>query len=352
MAVARAIGLDIGSNSIKMVELERSKKGGHNLQFVGIAPLPDGSIVEKQLKKPDVVARAIKSLHSYTVGRTKDVSISLAGKSVIVKQVAMTSMSDEQLEKQISIEAEPYIPFDIKDVNIDWYIMGNKTDKENQMDVVLVAAKQDFLNSYIDLLKSCNLNPVVIDVDPFALEVMYENFYSLVPEEIIAIINVGANAININILDKMACKYTRDLPLGGDMITREIMRFFDVSYEKAEDIKRGARLDKINARNLRRIFSKSVENYVSEIRKIIDFFSQNISYDPIQKIFLCGGGARTYGFSAALESELNVPVEIVNPFDYLKYDSQKIDPQYLEEIGPQMAVAVGLALRTEDDKVK
>ncbi len=350
MAASKVIGLDIGSNAVKMVEIDRSKKR-FDLQFAGIAPIPDGAIVEKTLKKPDQVTRVIKALHSYTSSRSKQVAISVSGKSVIVKQVAMTSMSDQQLEKQIQIEAEPYIPFDIRDVNLDFFIMGDKPEKEGSMDVVLVAAKKDYMNEYLDLLKSCNLTPEVVDVDPFALEVMYEYCYAHVPEEIVAIVNMGASTININILQGGACKYTRDLPVGGDSITREIMRFFDVPFERAENIKRGARMERINPRNLRKIFQRTTEYFVSEIQKILEFFSQNISYDPIQKIFLSGGAAKTYGLSSALENELSVPVEIVNPFkNLLTIDEKHFDMRYIDEIGPQMAVAVGLALRNERDK--
>lgn len=350
MALSKIIGLDIGSNAVKMVEIDRSKKR-YDLQFIGMAPIPDGAILEKSIKKPDQVARVIKALHSYTVSHSKQVCVSLSGKSVIVKQVAMTSMTDQQLEKQIQIEAEPYIPFDIKDVNLDFFIMGDKPEKEGSMDVVLVAAKKDYMIEYTDLLQTCGLVPEVVDVDPFALEVMYENCYTHVAEEIVALVNVGATTININILQGGACKYTRDLPIGGDSITREIMRFFDVPFERAENIKRGARLEKINSRNLRKIFQRSTEYFVSEVQKILEFFAQNISYDPIQKIFLSGGAARTYGLSSTMEAELSVPVEIINPFkSLLTINDKSFDMAYLEEVGPQMAVAVGLALRHERDK--
>ena len=348
MAISKIIGLDIGSYAVKMVEIDRSKKG-YELQFVGMAPLPDGAVVDKSIKKADLVGNAIRSLHGYTT-RSKQVTTSLAGKAVIIKQVTMSSMSDSQLEKQIQMEAEPYIPFDIKDVNLDYFIMGDRPEKEGSMEVVLVAAKKDYMEEYLDLLKSLNLTPVVVDVDPFALEVMFEFCYPNVQEEIVALVNVGATTININILKSGASQYTRDLALGGDSITREIMRFFDVDFEKAENIKRGARVDKINPRNLRKIFQRSVDYFVSELQKILDFFSTNISYDPIQKIFLSGGAARTYGLASTMEAELNIPVEIVDPFRSLKINEKVFDMDYLNYTGASMAIAVGLALRDERDK--
>jgi type IV pilus assembly protein PilM len=348
MALPRIIGLDIGSNAVKMVEIDRSKKG-FELEYVGLAPLPDGAVVDKSIKKADLVGNAIRALHSLS-SRSKYVSTSLAGKAVIIKQVTMTSMTDSQLEKQIQMEAEPYIPFDIKDVNLDFFITGDRPEKEGSMEVVLVAAKKDYMAEYLDLIKSLNLTPLIVDVDPFALEVMYEFCYPNVQEEIVALVNVGASTINVNILKSGASQYTRDLPIGGDTITREIMRFFDVDFERAENIKRGADLDRVNPRNLRKIFQRSVDYFVSELQKILDFFSANVSYDPIQKIFLSGGAANTYGLASTMESELNIPVEIIDPFRSLKVNEKVFDLDYLNSVGAQMAVAVGLALRDEGDK--
>lgn len=349
MAVTNLLGLDIGTSAVKLVEIDRAKRG-HDLTFAGLAPLPDGAIADKAIKKPDAVGAAINSLIRNSKTKLKQVSSSLSGKSVIIKQVTMNSMSDNQLEKQIEMEAEPYIPFDIKEVNLDFFIMGDRPEKEGQMDVVLVAAKKDFMGDYMDLLNSLSLKPVVVDVDPFALEVMYEFCYPSVQEEVVALVNVGAATMNINILKSGASQYTRDLPIGGDSITREIMRFFDVDYRRAENIKRGAELDGINARNLRKIFQRSVEHFTAELQRILDFFSTNVSYDPIQKIFLSGGASQTYGLSDTMENELNIPVEKIDPFRNIRVNERNFDMDYLDLVGPTLAVAVGLALRDERDK--
>ncbi len=348
MAVQKILGIDVGSAAVKMVEVDFNR--GASLRFAGLAPLPDGAVVEKSIKKSDVVVGAINSLYRNAKTTTKQVATSLAGKAVIIKQVTMSSMSDAQLEKQIELEAEPYIPFDIKDVNLDYCIMGNRPEQEGTMDVVLVAAKKEDMQEYMDLLKPLGLIPIVVDVDPFALEVMYEACYPNVQEEVVALVNVGATTINVNILKSGASQYTRDLPLGSDSITREIMRFFDVDYQKAENIKRAAQLSSINPRHLRKIFQRSVDYFVAELQKILDFFATNVSYDPIQKVFLSGGGAYTYGLVSTTETELNVPVEIVDPFRSLAVDAKAFDLDYLNSVGASMAVAVGLALRNEKDK--
>jgi type IV pilus assembly protein PilM len=349
MAVPKLIGLDIGTSTVKMVEVARSKRG-FELDFVGLAPLPDGAVAEKSIAKAESVGGAVASLHKNSKSRTKQCATSISGKAVIIKQVTMTSMSDAQLEKQIEMEAEPYIPFDIKDVNLDFYIMGDRPEKEGTMEVVLVAAKKDYMEEYMDLMKTVNLSPVVVDVDPFALEVMYEFCYPNVPEEVVALVNIGAATMNVNILKSGASQYTRDLPIGGDSVTREIMRFFDVDYAAAENVKRGAQIGGINPRTLRKIFQRSVDYLVLELQKILDFFATNVSYDPIQKVFVSGGAAGTYGLISTMEAELNIPVELVDPFRSLYVNEKMFDPNYLTDIGPTMAVAVGLALRDEKDK--
>ncbi len=348
MAVTKVVGLDIGTSAVKMVEIDRTAKAAV-LQFAGLAPLPEGAIVEKGIRKPDAVGQAINALHKNSKSKARSVAFSVAGKAVIARQVNMTSMSDEQLEKQIQMEAEPYIPFDIKEVNLDWFIMGERPQQEGTMEVVLVAAKKDFMDEYFGLVKSCSLTPVVVDVDPFALEVMYESCYPNVQEEVVALVNVGATSINVNILKSGASQYTRDLLHGSEAITKEIIRFFDVDYERAENIKRGAQLDGINPRNLRRIFQRSVDFMVSELQRILDFFASNVSSDPLHKIFLSGGGAHTYGLATTMQDELNIPVEIVDPFRNLRIE-RGFDQEYLNYIGATMAVAVGLALRDEKDK--
>jgi type IV pilus assembly protein PilM len=204
MAIPKIIGLDIGSNAVKMVEIDRSKKG-FELEYVGVAPLPDGAIVDKSIKKADLVGTPSGLCITYRAETIRGYLACRQGGDY--QQVTMTSMTDGQLEKQIQMEAEPYIPFDIKDVNLDFFIMGDRPEKEGSMEVVLVAAKKEYMAEYLDLIKSLNLNPVIVDVDPFALEVMYEFCYPNVQEEIVALVNVGASTININILKSGASQF-------------------------------------------------------------------------------------------------------------------------------------------------
>jgi type IV pilus assembly protein PilM len=350
MAVPRLIGLDIGTRSVKIVQIDRSGKG-FSLGFVGLAPLPEGAIVEKSIKNPDQVANSTKELYANSRSRIKNVSTSLAGNAVIIKQVTMALMSDSELEKLIQIEAEPYIPFDMDDVNLDFFILEETPEKPGFMEVVLVAVKKDYLGEYVDLITSLGLVPTIVDVDPFALGVMYEFCYPDSLEEIVALVNFGAATINVNILKSGVSQFTRDLPLGGDNMTREIMRFFNVDFQRAENMKAGALLGNVSPLSLETIFARHVDLYISELRKTFDFFSANVSPHPLEKIFLSGGAAATYGLISAIGREFNVPVEAVDPFRGFAINPKVFDAGYLAHIGSSMAIAVGLALRDEKDKL-
>lgn len=348
---SKIVGLDIGSSSVKLVQIEKAGSN-FNLGFVGLCPVPLGTIVEKSIRNPEAISEAINSLFENARVGCKLVSTSIAGKAVIIKQVTVTAMTDLELEKLIQIEAEPYIPFGIEDVHLDFFILGETPGKPGFMEVILVAVKKDFMAEYVDVIASANLTTAVVDVDPFALEVMYEYCYPDVSEEVVALIDIGAATINVNILRAGVSQFTRDLPLGGDFITREIMRFFNVDFFRAENIKRGSQLGHISPGGLESIFRRYVDLYVSELRKIMDFFAENVSKQNVGRMLLSGGVSATYGLRVTIEREFGVPVEIVDPFRVFGVNPKVFDVEYLNHVGASMAVAVGLALRDERDKLR
>ncbi len=351
MSYPRVIGLDIGTRVVKLVEVHRSRKQ-LQLSYVGCCPLPYGVIVEKEIQQPEELANAVMSLYRNSKSKTTNVCLSVAGKSIITKQISLNSMSDQELEKLIAIEAEPYIPFPMEDVNLDFVILGDSPDRPGFMEVLLVAAKKDFLSQYVDLVTSLNLTPVVVDVDCYALEVMFEYCYPDIEDETVALINVGASLTNINILTAGKSHFVRDLPLGGDLVTRDIMRFFNVDFIQAENIKRGARLGNISPTNLKSLIDRNVEMLVAELKKTLEFFSINIARKSPQSIFLSGGGASLYGLSNTLETETGLPVFMVDPFRLVSADTKQFDSDYLTIVGPSMAIAFGLSMRHERDKLE
>src|SRR3990172_1464140 len=231
------IGLDIGSSSIKLCELKETKKGYH-LQNFGIAPLPPEVIVDGQLMNSSAVVDAIQTLVRDRKIKVKEVATSVSGTAVIIKKIKLPAQSPEELSESIKWDAEQYVPFDINYVNLDYQIL-HPGDEEGQMEVMLVAAKKDFINDYVAVVKEAGLNPVVMDVDAFALENMYEINYAIQEGEVLALVNIGASTININVTKGGMVVFTRDVTAGGNAFTEEIQKQLGVSFEEAETLKIG-----------------------------------------------------------------------------------------------------------------
>lgn len=343
------IGLDVGSSSIKLVELGETKNG-YKLQNLGILPLPPEAIVDGALMDSVTIIDTIRELINSTKTKTKDVVASVSGHSVIVKKISLPVMSESELEESIQWEAERYIPFDINDVNIDFQIFGSSSENPEVMDVVLVAAKKDIINDYVSVITEAGLNPVVIDVDAFAIENMLEANYEIEKDEAVAIANVGASITNINILKNRMTAFTRDIFKGGNQITEEIQRQLHIDYEEAEKIKVGSKIDASSQPIIQNVLREASESLAMEIGNSIEFFQSTTTYEKISKLYLSGGGAKIKDFDIILQQQIGIPVEIVNPFKKIEYSEKNFDLEYLREIGPMMAVGVGLATRKVGDK--
>lgn len=356
------IGLDIGSHSIKLVEINHSKKG-MILKNFGIIGLPKDAIVEGTIKEMEVVASVIKNLYKNLGIRNKNVATAISGFSVIVKKISISKRDESELDSSIHEEAEQYIPFDISDVNLDYEILnvpeeglsgegpeeGGAKKGTDMMDVMLVAAKKDIIEDYESLIQLAGLNPMVMDVDAFALQNAFEASTGKVTG-CYAIINVGAEELGINAIKDGISIFTRDSSYGGSQITEAIMSKFNISFEEAEKIKLGGtKIDKEKSA-LEEIFTTMVSGWVQEIKRALDFLSTTYPDESIEKILVSGGAYRIPGFIKYLEQETGIPVEELNPFANLQINEKVFDPRYLSYIAPQAGVAVGLALRSAGDK--
>jgi type IV pilus assembly protein PilM len=352
------IGLDIGSHSVKVVEIEDTKKG-KVLKSFGIIGLPQDAIVEGSIKEMEIVSSAIKTLYKHLKVKNKNVVTSISGYSVIVKKISVQKRGEAELEATIQDEAEQYIPFDINDVNLDYEILSLVEDKEEEkgakedkgfMDVMLVAAKKDIVEDYVSLLHLTGLNPAILDVDAFAVQ----NAFELSSQEIsgcYAIVNVGAEELGINAIKNGISIFTRDSSYGGYQINEAIMSKFGVSYDEAEKIKLGGtKLESKERDSLEDIFTSVVSGWVNEIKRALDFLTTTYPDETIEKIFVSGGSCRIPGFQKYLEIETEIPVAEMNPFANLQINDKVFDPKYLSYMAPQAAVAVGLALRSIGDK--
>jgi type IV pilus assembly protein PilM len=342
------IGLDIGSSSVKLVEL-REGKNGFKLQHLAISPLPPEAIVDGALMDSVTIIDTIRDLVTSTT-KTRDVATSVSGHSVIVKKITLPFMTETELEDSIQWEAERHIPFDINDVNLDFQILGAGSENPDLMDVILVAAKKDIITDYVSVIMEAGLSPVVVDIDAFALENMVGVNYDIDRDEIVAIANVGASVTNINILKNNITAFTRDVFKGGNQITEEIQRQLHVDYEEAEKIKVGQKPDPSAQGVVEGVLKSASESLAVEIGNSVDFFQSTSTYQKISRLFLSGGGSKIKDFDTILQQQIGVPVEMANPFKRIEYSEKDFDLEYLRDIGPVMAVGVGLASRKVGDR--
>lgn len=353
-----ALGLDIGSTSIKMIMLkEQRKRGevGYALQSFGMKPLPPEAIVDGALMNSTAIVQAVQELMAELKVKGKDVAIGVSGHSVIIKKIQMPRMSQEELEESIQWEAEQYIPFDVKDVNIDTQILdGGGNDATGQMDVLLVAAKKDMINDYTTVVSEAGLAPVVVDVDAFAVQNMFSTNYDLPERETVVLINAGASVVNINIIANGVTVFTRDVTIGGNQFTEEIQKQLNVSYEEAEALKIGgnrADADAVVPQEVERVLSSVAEQVAGEIQRSLDFYAGTAADSNFTKVYLSGGTAKIPALFKTIEARTGVPVEILNPFRKIEVDNRKFDPAFIMDVAPMAAVAVGLALRKPGDKL-
>jgi type IV pilus assembly protein PilM len=341
------VGIDIGSSSVKLVQL-KEQKGVYYLQSVGIVPLPPEAIVDNTLMDSSSIMEAIKKLLKSLNITGKDAACSVSGNSVIIRKISLPAMSAEELEDQIHWEAEQYIPFDINDVNIDFQILTSDKLDLTKMDVLLVASKKDIINDYLAVFNETGIKLAVVDVDSFAVQNAFELNYDVDAEDVFALINIGASIMNLNIVKGGISLFTRDVQMGGNLYTEEIQKQFGVSSEDAEKIKiTGFSPDQTR---LSDTISRINETLAMEMRRSLDFYNTTAGEGKINEVYISGGGAKIAMLAEAVHRRLGLPVEILNPFRKVKYNEKEFAPEYLMDMGPLVTVAVGLATRRFGDK--
>ena len=341
-------GLDIGSSSVKLAEIAEGPDG-YTLQNFASIPLAKGIVADGIIAKPNALVDRIKELLKISRCRARTVVTSLSGYSVIAKKIGFPSMDEESLRELISDEIEKYLPFgDMKDVNFDFQILGSSDMSPGQMEVFLVAAKKDVVQSYVDTLKKAGLEVAILDVDSFALETMYEENYDYGHDDVCILVNIGASMTNINVVKGGASIFIRDFPLGGTSITENLQDKTGVSFEEAERMKleKAASGDEQSRDEL----LAYADPLLLEIERSVDYFRSTYPGKFIKQILLCGGTARMPGIAEALVQRLNVEVEIADPFRKVSADKKSFSAEDLKEIGPQAPVGVGLAMRRIGDK--
>lgn len=338
------VGLDIGSSSVKAVELERK---GNSLQLMslGYENLQPDTIVDGQIMELNNVSNVISSIFNEHSIKTVRVAAGVSGHSVIVKNIVLPQMSKEELQESFSWHAEEHIPFDIADVNLDYQIIGNSTDSLN---VLMAACKSDKIANMKQAIQLAGKQPVIIDIDAFALQNCYEVNYQPKPGEVVALLNIGAATMNINILNGTRSVFARDASVGGSQYTSLLQKELGLTFEQAEAVKRGLPMPEgVEARPIQPIIETVSDILALEVRKTMDFYRATAEEggEAIQKILVAGGGSKLPGLAEYLAKRFEKPVEVFDAFRQIEVDSRKFDPDYMREVIPEMAVAVGLALR-------
>jgi type IV pilus assembly protein PilM len=345
------IGLDIGSSSVKAVELKPSGKG-YKVTAFGAEPVPADAIVDGAIIDATSVADAIRRVFdSNKAFKTKEVCASLSGNAVIVKKITLPVMTESELAESIYWEAEQYIPFDIQDVNLDYQILdpGTGPNARGSMDVLLVAAKKEKIADYTSAIAQSGRTPVVVDVDAFALQNAFEVNYGLEAGHTVVLLNAGASAININILQGDQSVFTRDISMGGNAYTEAVQKELDLPFESAEQLKKGIPVDGATFEEAQPVLHAVTENVLLEIQKTFDFFKASASTDQIDRIMLSGGASRVDGFHQMVQDRFNAPVEDFDPFRAVAWDAKKLGGDAVDSAATA-AVAVGLALRRVGDR--
>lgn len=338
-------GLDIGSSSVKMVELE-NKSNGLTLSALGFENLPDETIIDGQIMELNTVSSVIQSVCSNSRSSADRVVTGVSGHSVIIKNIVLPPMSADELEESIDWHAEEHIPYDLADVSLDYQVTASDSDSTN---VLIAACKRERIDNICQAIQLAGKQPQVIDVDTFALQNCYEYNYQPRENQVVTLLNIGASTMNVNIVKGTRSLFSRDITVGGSQFTDVIQRNLGVSFQQAEALKRGVSgvAEGVEETAIEPLVDNVTELVAMEIQKTFDFYRATTEDNDtvVEKILISGGGSKLNGLAQELSARLEIPVEVLDPFRNIKVESGKFDPEYISEIMPEMAVAVGLAMR-------
>ena len=341
------VGLDIGSHTIKAVELELQSNKTYSLAHWGISPPLAEAIVDGEIMDRQLVTDAISNLFESRGIKSRQVVAAVSGRAVIVKKIVMNKLSADDAQQAIYWEAEQHVPYDINDVSLDFEILGAAPNDPKQMQVLLVAAKKDMVMSFGDLIREAGLTPTIVDVDSFAAQNAIELNYEFAPEEVVAILNVGSEMTNINIIQAGVPYFTKDLQVGGNTFTEAVQRKFNLSQTEAAAAVRG---ESGSGLEVTPVIEQACEGVATALERAQAYLRTAGEAGAISRIMLCGGSSMTPGLSEFLNRRFSVPTEIVNPLQRVQYDPALFAGQDVMKVAPLLTVGIGLALRRQGDK--
>ena len=341
------VGLDIGSHTIKAVELEGESSKNYKLIRWGIsAPLAE-AIVDGEIMDRQLVTDAISNLLESRGIKSRNVVAAVSGRAVIVKKITMNRLSAEDAQQAVYWEAEQHVPYDINDVSLDFEILGPAPQDPKQMQVLLVAAKKDMVMSFSDLMREAGLQPIIVDVDSFAAQNALQANYDFSPDEVVAILNVGSEITNINIIQAGVPYFTKDLQVGGNSFIEAAQRKFNLSQSEAAAAVRGESGGNLEMAS---VIEQVSESIATALERAQVFLRTANEAGALSRIMLCGGASMTPGLPEFLNRRFGVPADIANPLSRIGYDPGLFAGQDVMKVAPSLTVGIGLALRRQGDK--
>ena len=346
------LGLDISSTAVKLLELSRSS-GRSGAQFrvesYAVEPLPANAVVEKNIADVDAVGQAIHNVVRRSGSKLKHAAVAVSGSAVITKTITMpASLSDSEMETQIQLEADQYIPYPLEEVNIDFEILGVSEKNPEMMDVLLAASRSENVDDRVAALDIAGLTAEVVDVEAYAMENAFtqvaDQLSSGGEDQTIAIADIGATTTTLNVLHNGKIIYTREQNFGGRQLTEEIQRRYGLSVDEAGMAKRQGGLPDNYVPEVLEPFKEAMAQQVS---RSLQFFFSSSAYSSVDHIVLAGGSSSIPGVEELIEEKLGIPTIVANPFASMSVSSN-VKPQGLSNDAPSLMIACGLALRSFD----
>lgn len=340
------VGLDISSTAVKLLEL--SEHGSrYRVESYAVEPLPPNSVVEKTISDVEAVGEAIKRAINRSGSRLKNTAVAVAGSAVITKIIPLqASLSDDEMETQIQLEADQYIPYPLEEVNMDFQVIGPAEGNAEQVDVLLAASRSENVDVRVDACELAGLTAKVVDVEAYAMEAAFSLIAQQMPdngaEKTIAVVDVGATMTTLNVLYDLKTIYTREQVFGGKQLTEEIQRRYGLSYEEAGMAKRQGGLPDNYMPEVLEPFKEAMAQQVS---RSLQFFFSSSQYNAVDHIVLAGGSASIPGIDEMIQEKIGTPTSIANPFANMSLAS-RIKAQSLNNDAPALMIACGLALRS------
>ncbi|MDL2286431.1 pilus assembly protein PilM [Desulfococcaceae bacterium OttesenSCG-928-F15] len=344
------VGLDIGSAMVKVAEVSTSSKG-KTLKHFGAMALRPEAIEDGIIQDPQHVTDVIHEVFSRNRIRNQNVALSIGGYSAVIKRISMPTMADDALQKNILVEAEQYIPFDINDVSIDYQVIdsGAQAQGSGYMNIMLVAAKKDLIAQYVNVVEAAGLLPSLVDVDAFAIQNIHEAIHGVMPNETI-LLHVGANKMSMNMVKNGHSVFMRDVSMGSQQINARIRALTGCTDEEAEELKLTGFGKGMSEQNFADIVAQVTGQWCAEVVKAVDFFTSTSPSERVNELVLSGGGAHLERFIEALTMQTGFRVSVLNPFTGVNINPEQFDVNYIQKMAPQAVVAMGLALRKMEDK--